>query len=901
MPVDGSLIFNTKIDSDGFSKGTKEITSKVIELKNKISATEDEITSLRQELEKMADTPIKSNATEKLEKDIEKAKTQLRALYEEADRIGNSKQSDLTSMGFGTEYLDDMLAQDKNWQKVQTQIDETEAKLQSYERELNQVKSAESQVTGKDTAEYKKKAQKLKELSGQLNVYKAKLKETASKEKSTANATKKTTSIFDRFKKSLSKASKALSSVFKKSHSTQMNGLSKAFNTFKQALLGIIIYQGIQKTFELLKEGMQNLAQASPEANNSLSMLMSSLTQLKNSFATAFAPILNIVAPILSTFIDMLSSAADKIAQFMTALTGKNTYTKAVKVQQDYAESVADSTSATEDNTKATEENQKNLAGYDELNVMQQDSSTTSSAEESGSISPQDMFTTATVSDGISGFAEQLKTMLKEHDFSGIGELLGEKINSGIQKAKEFITGHNWSGIAEAFASGLNGLVNGINWGELASTLSLGLTTLLDTVKTFFDTFDFGNLGTKLAEFINNIDILGILGSIGGTLSSLISGILDFLIGFVEETDWGELASNIFDGIVNFIKNIDWGGLISKIFQLIGGVIGGSLKFVMSLQAKLWDLIKQAWNSMKDYFGEKISEAGGNVFQGLLNGIVEGVKNIGTWIYENVLLPFVDGFKNAFDIDSLTPEMSNVVTSIEEFFSNVWTKITEVFGSIKEWFSDKFSEAWIAIKAVFSIKNVSEFFGQIWTGIKNAFSNVSNWFKEIFSNAWQKVKDVFSKGGKIFEGIKDGILSSLKNVINNLISGINEVIEKPFNGLNKALSVVRNIEILGAKPFNWIDEISIPQIPKLATGTVVPANYGEFLAVLGDNKREAEVVSPISAMKQSFLEALAEGGFNGGNGQPDEINIYIDGDKIFKVIVDRDNSHKKTHGRSAFT
>ena len=129
MAVDGSIVFNTKMDTDGISKGTKEISSKMLDLKNKISNTESEIASLRQELEKMADTPINTNAAANLEKDIAKAKSQLRSLYEQADQIGNTKQSDLTSMGFDTKYLDAMLAQDSSWQKVQKQIDETEAKL----------------------------------------------------------------------------------------------------------------------------------------------------------------------------------------------------------------------------------------------------------------------------------------------------------------------------------------------------------------------------------------------------------------------------------------------------------------------------------------------------------------------------------------------------------------------------------------------------------------------------------------------------------------------------------------------------------------------------------------------------------------------------------------------------
>lgn len=84
---------------------------------------------------------------------------------------------------------------------------------------------------------------------------------------------------------------------------------------------------------------------------------------------------------------------------------------------------------------------------------------------------------------------------------------------------------------------------------------------------------------------------------------------------------------------------------------------------------------------------------------------------------------------------------------------------------------------------------------------------------------------------------------------------------------------------------NWdpgISHIDIPQIPRLATGTVVPANYGEFLAVLGDNKREPEVVAPESAIINAVRKAI-------GNGQGGDITIEIpimlDGHKIHRAVV----------------
>jgi hypothetical protein len=64
-------------------------------------------------------------------------------------------------------------------------------------------------------------------------------------------------------------------------------------------------------------------------------------------------------------------------------------------------------------------------------------------------------------------------------------------------------------------------------------------------------------------------------------------------------------------------------------------------------------------------------------------------------------------------------------------------------------------------------------------------------------------------------------------------------------------------------------------LPALAKGTVIPANYGNFAAILGDNRKEPEVVSPLSTMKQAVLEALAMHS-QGNQKQPVTINISLD-------------------------
>lgn len=87
-------------------------------------------------------------------------------------------------------------------------------------------------------------------------------------------------------------------------------------------------------------------------------------------------------------------------------------------------------------------------------------------------------------------------------------------------------------------------------------------------------------------------------------------------------------------------------------------------------------------------------------------------------------------------------------------------------------------------------------------------------------------------------------------------------------------------------------------LPAYASGTVVPANYGNFLAVLGDNKREPEVVSPISTMEQAMENVLNRRG-GAGNGQA-HYTIKVGNKVIFEGVVEADREHRAQTGKSAF-
>ena len=76
----------------------------------------------------------------------------------------------------------------------------------------------------------------------------------------------------------------------------------------------------------------------------------------------------------------------------------------------------------------------------------------------------------------------------------------------------------------------------------------------------------------------------------------------------------------------------------------------------------------------------------------------------------------------------------------------------------------------------------------------------------------------------------------------------------------------------------------------------MPANFGSFLAELGDNKREPEIVSPVSKIEEAVENVLKRtGNFFSGDGKI-EINLNVDGRTLYSVIVSQDEIERKRHG-----
>lgn len=366
-------------------------------------------------------------------------------------------------------------------------------------------------------------------------------------------------------------------------------------------------------------------------------------------------------------------------------------------------------------------------------------------------------------------------------------------------------------------------------------------------------------LATHIAEIIqpliDNLPeiIIVIVNALMDNLPALIEGAVQLVIGIVQAIP--QIIMALIEALPTVIQSI-----LEGLWNALPLLLEGIISIVGEIGTAIWDILSGFFTALGEWFGglwesiktifAPVVEWFGNLFSTIWNSIVSVFSTVGSWVYDNIIAPVANFFKGLWEgivsafhtvIDpwieiikrAATLVYNTIIVPIKNFFTDLWNSIVGIFSKVSGWFTDNIATP---IKNIFSniwnaMKNGAS---NAWEGIKSVFSKVTDWFKNIFSKAWQAVKNVFSTGGKIFDGIKDGIVNAFKTVVNAIIRGINKVIKVPFDGINWALEKIRGINILGVEPFGWISTINTPQIPELEKGGVLKKGQVGLLEGKGD-------------------------------------------------------------------
>ena len=603
------------------------------------------------------------------------------------------------------------------------------------------------------------------------------------------------------------------------------NSVEDTSGQFKHSFLAILKYVfGIRSLFFLFRklrramaEGLKELAGFDPQLNSAISSLMGALTNLRNAFAAAFSPIIKVVAPILTYFINMIASAVNHIGMLIAALTGQKTFIKAAGATAKFAGASDKAAKSSSKAAKAAKEEKKQLASFDELDILSGSGSGGSGGGGGGgggglgTGGTGSMFQTVAIDPAVFDWVERLKAAFRRGDYDEVGRILAEKINEQLSRVKDliswdrvgptitkyvdmicrifnslarnidwdligrtfaegintvlhtfdlFYTGIDWLELGRDFAKGLNGLVDAVDWGLLGKTLADKFNSKLDMLYGAISTFDWKKLGSSIGESVNNAIKTIKWGEIGQTISSAFKGFFDAISAFFQKVDWKTFAKSIEEAFAN----IDWAGVAQSVFGALGSAFGGLAQFFGTL-------IGDAVQGAKDYFDEKIEEAGGNVVEGIWNGIKDAMGGAWQWIKDNVFTPFIDGFKKAFGIGSPAKEMKPFGGDI---IDGLFNGIKEAMGGAASWVRDNI------------LGPIKDAFQNAWKGAGAALEVGVSLVKDGWSNFTDWVGEKKEAAIDVFVGLKEKAGEWSKDAWEALKSGGGTVKSKVETALEKA-------------------------------------------------------------------------------------------------------------------
>lgn len=530
---DGSIKIDTKID-------TKNVSSQMLRLENQITKASRKASDLTEKMRKMENAKIPTEDY----KDITDA---LHRSTAEFDKL-LQRQEEMVARGKTSGAV---------WDSLDRKIEAVGADIRAAEKyQFQMVKEGTAYLDKgaiRATDAYKKMENQLHETNDQMKTLARRQEELASKEnkvsRSARSAGKSTGSWLDNFLGKTRKAS-GLVSTF----ASRIKGIALSLFVFNW------ITQGWNAMISAVKDGTQNMARYSSDVNAKMSALVSAVATLKNAFGALAAPIISAVGPALTYLINMLTAAINKVNQFISALTGKKTWTKATTQTKNYAAGLDAAASKADKATKAAKKLQGQLQSFDDLNVI----STNKDSESNGSGGSggggggdSDLYEEVPIDKNIADLADEIKKAIKSGDWEGLGETIRSEITNTIgkipwgkiyKKADKFGTG---------FASFLNGLFSEDKKGNsvftaTADVIAGALNTAIFASLGFTDKFKFKTFGKNVAHGFNRFFRKFKWKQCAEAINGWVDGFWDTATGFFSDLSWGD----IFNGLKTFLTSL---------------------------------------------------------------------------------------------------------------------------------------------------------------------------------------------------------------------------------------------------------------------------------------------------------------------------------------------------------
>lgn len=571
------------------------------------------------------------------------------------------------------------------------------------------------------------------------------------------------------------------------------------------------------------------------------------LAQLNTAFTNLKTAVGNVIQPIAKLFIPIITTAVNTVTRLFTALSGLlslfglkadsvETVSNGLGDLANQAGTASDAISGVGDSAKKAGKDAKkasnNLAAFDNLNVLQKDTDTSSGSSGGSGVSSAGIKDTLDVSstitedtsafDGLIGRVKELASIFKEGFDISFGDTNFDGIIGHLNGIKDTII-NIWTDpkVVNSASNWVNTVCYSL--GQAIGAVARIGTNIVEGLVGSIDKYLSQNKERIKTHICNMFDI--------SSADLALTGNLWQALGEISDVFKSDTAKQIGANIIAIFANP-----FMSIQELCG-------KFVLDLKAILFqpiidnaDKIKTTIeNTMKPiesftstlanamtYVGDKWNEVYDQHIHPLMEALKTGISDTfgkfldayNTYVapmlerlatkfnelWNTHLKPFVDNVAGLIGsiADAVTALWNNILKPVIDWiiqnilpvlvpiFESLWNTICNVFGAI----TDTIGGIIQTFKGLidFIVGIFTGDWNKAWEGIKTFFAGIWNAIKGVVSTVWNAIKGIIETVINTIKGIITTVFNAIKTVISNIFNGIKNTVSNIWNGIKNSIS-----------------------------------------------------------------------------------------------------------------